>query len=72
MGTGVRVHRDVEIPMRDGTILRANVYLPADGGRVPAILCAHPYGKDDLPRRMRRGYRLNPDASPDRQHPHLG
>lgn len=46
--------------MRDGTILRANVYLPADGGRVPAILCAHPYGKDDLPRRTRHGYRVNP------------
>ncbi len=61
MGTGVRKHQDVEIPMRDGVILRANVYLPAEGGgRVPAILCAHPYGKDALPRRTRRGYRINP------------
>ena len=43
MGPGVRKLQDVEIPMRDGTILRANVYLPADSGeRVPAILCAHP------------------------------
>ncbi|WP_205789148.1 CocE/NonD family hydrolase [Microbacterium sp. CPCC 204701] len=60
MSADVRVHRDVEIPMRDGTILRANVYLPADGGPVPAILCAHPYGKDALPRRTRGGYRINP------------
>ncbi len=60
MSADIRVERDVEIPMRDGTILRANVYLPADGARVPAILCAHPYGKDALPRRTRFGYRLNP------------
>ncbi len=46
--------------MRDGTILRANVYLPRDGGRRPVILCAHPYGKDAVPRRTRRGYRINP------------
>ena len=56
----VRVRRDVEIVMRDGTILRANVYLPADGGPVPAVLSAHPYGKDALPRRTRRGSRINP------------
>lgn len=60
MGDAVRKLRDVEIPMRDGTILRANVYLPAQGGRVPAILCAHPYGKDALPQPTRRGYRINP------------
>ena len=56
----VRKQYDVEIPMRDGTILRANVYLPAGADPVPAILCAHPYGKDALPRRTRRGYRINP------------
>ena len=60
MGAEVVAHRDVEIPMRDGVILRANVYLPRAGGPVPAILCAHPYGKDALPRRTRGGYRINP------------
>lgn len=60
MDPRVRKQQDVEIPMRDGTILRANVYLPAGAGPVPAILCAHPYGKDVLPRRTRRGYRINP------------
>lgn len=60
MDAAVRVERDVEIAMRDGTILRANVYLPAGGGPVPAILSAHPYGKDAVPRRTRRGYRINP------------
>jgi uncharacterized protein len=60
VGPEVEVRRNVEIPMRDGTILRANIYLPVGGGRAPAILCAHPYGKDALPRRTRSGYRLNP------------
>lgn len=60
MDREVRVRHDVEIPMRDGTILRANVYLPNSQDPAPAILSAHPYGKDALPRRTRRGYRLNP------------
>ncbi|MGX5771846.1 CocE/NonD family hydrolase [Microbacterium trichothecenolyticum] len=60
IGTDVRIQRDVEVPMRDGTLLRANIYLPVSGTPVPAILCAHPYGKDALPRRARRGYRINP------------
>lgn len=59
IGADVQIRRDVEVPMRDGTLLRANVYLPA-AGPVPAILCAHPYGKDALPRRAGRGYRINP------------
>ncbi|MBC7238082.1 MAG: CocE/NonD family hydrolase, partial [Chloroflexi bacterium] len=40
------VERDVEIPMRDGTILRANVYRPAAEGRFPVLLQRTPYGKD--------------------------
>lgn len=60
LGPEVRKLEDVAIPMRDGTILRANVYLPRDGGPVPALLCAHPYGKDALPRSRGRGWRINP------------
>ncbi len=56
----IRKLEDVEIPMRDGVVLRANVYLPSRGGSHPAILCAHPYGKDALPRRTRTGWRINP------------
>ena len=38
--------RDVEIPMRDGVVLRADVFRPADEkGKVPAILPWSPYGK---------------------------
>lgn len=56
---GIVFERDVEIPMRDGTILRANVFRPAEPGRYPAILSAHPYGKDRLPRPRRDGgYRI--------------
>ena len=47
--------RDVEVPMRDGTVLRVNVHRPRQGGRHPVIICAHPYGKDNLPRRASGG-----------------
>ena len=50
--------RDVAVSVRDGTVLRVNVFRPPGAGTHPAILCAHPYGKDNLPRRGRRGYRL--------------
>jgi putative CocE/NonD family hydrolase len=52
----VVVRRDVTVTTRDGTVLRANVYLPAGEGRFPALVCAHPYGKDNLPQKRRRGY----------------
>jgi predicted acyl esterase len=56
---GVRFLRDVPIPLRDGTVLRANVFRSATAGRYPVLVCAHPYGKDNLPRRHRFGYRLS-------------
>jgi predicted acyl esterase len=52
----VVVRRDVEVTTRDGTILRANVHLPTGEGTFPVLVCAHPYGKDNLPRKRRRGY----------------
>jgi hypothetical protein len=39
------VERDVESPMRDGTVLRADVYRPADDGRYPVLLLRTPYSK---------------------------
>jgi putative CocE/NonD family hydrolase len=42
----VAVERDVAVEMRDGTVLRANVYRPADDGRYPAVVERTPYGKD--------------------------
>ncbi len=50
---------DVEVPMRDGITLRANVYRPPGDGPFPVIMSVHPYGKDALPRRTRRGWRLS-------------
>jgi putative CocE/NonD family hydrolase len=38
--------RDAEIPMRDGAILRANIYRPAADGQYPVLMTFGPYGKD--------------------------
>lgn len=40
------VEKNVAATMRDGTILRANVYRPAEGGPFPVALTRLPYGKD--------------------------
>ena len=42
----VLVDFDVDVPMRDGVRLRANVYRPASEGRWPVLLTRLPYGKD--------------------------
>lgn len=57
---GVRFEKDVEVAVRDGTILRVNVFRPEGDGRYPVIMCAHPYGKDRLPRRGPLGYQPPP------------
>jgi len=41
----IELRENVEIPMRDGTILRADVYLPAGQGPAPAIVERTPYSK---------------------------
>ncbi len=43
--TSVSSQTNVEIPMRDGVILRADVYRPSGGGRHPVLLQRIPYGK---------------------------
>jgi len=52
--------RDVAVPMRDGTILRVNVYRPPTIEPVPVIMSAHPYGKDRLPWIAGRRTRFSP------------
>jgi uncharacterized protein len=37
--------KDVAVPMRDATILRADVLLPSPTGRFPALIYRTPYGK---------------------------
>ncbi len=53
---GIRFDRDVAVSVRDGTKLRVNVFRPDREGRFPVLMCAHPYGKDVLPRRSPFGY----------------
>src|SRR5581483_9309568 len=45
----VRLDRNVEARMRDGTVLRADLYRPASGGRHPVLLQRTPYNKEFLP-----------------------
>lgn len=56
---GVRFERDVEVKLRDGVVLRVNVFRPEGDGRYPVILSAHPYGKDALPRKGPFGWRTS-------------
>jgi len=43
---GIEIDRDVEVAMRDGVVLRANVWRPASGGPFPVLVYRTPYGKD--------------------------
>ena len=61
----MKVVRDAAVPMRDGTILFADVYRPAADGRFPVILQRTPYNKESANNAMvntdtfaavRRGY----------------
>jgi predicted acyl esterase len=59
--TALVIDNNVAIPMRDQITLRANVYRPVNDGPFAALLCAHPYGKDNLPtkKKRRRGYSVS-------------
>jgi putative CocE/NonD family hydrolase len=64
--SALTVEFDVPARMRDGTILRANVYRPAGDGSWPVLLSRTPYGKDfafggtgiDPAAAVKRGYIL--------------
>lgn len=43
------VQRNVEVPMRDGTLLRTDLYRPAGEGPFPTLLQRTPYAKDFNP-----------------------
>ena len=45
----VQVETDVPARMRDGTVLRADVYRPSGRGPFPVLLTRTPYGKSALP-----------------------
>ncbi|GAA2130933.1 CocE/NonD family hydrolase [Actinomadura napierensis] len=42
----IEIDLDVPVPMRDGTVLRANVFRPAGEGPFPVVLTRHPYNKN--------------------------
>lgn len=42
---GVIIENNVAIPMRDGIVLRANIFRPDGPGRFPALVHRTPYGK---------------------------
>ena len=48
MSTRVLVDSNVAVPMRDGTVLRADIYRPDTSGTVPAIVSRLPYDKTAL------------------------
>jgi uncharacterized protein len=41
----ISTERDVAVPMRDGVVLRADIYRPARGGPFPVLVYRTPYGK---------------------------
>jgi uncharacterized protein len=45
-GAALALWRDVAVPLRDGTLLRADVWRAADGVPTSAILMRTPYGKE--------------------------
>jgi putative CocE/NonD family hydrolase len=46
MSQRILIERDVEATMRDGTVLRANIYRPETQEPLPVLLTRLPYGKD--------------------------
>ena len=54
----LEVLRDQPVTVRDGTVLRVNVMRPPGDGTFPVLLSAHPYGKDNLPTRRGRRWRV--------------
>jgi uncharacterized protein len=42
---GMLIHWDIDIPMDDGVVLKADLFLPPGGGRFPVIMTYGPYAK---------------------------
>ena len=45
VGGDVVCHQDLAVPLRDGTTIYADVFLPKDSGPVPVIVSWSPFGK---------------------------
>jgi putative CocE/NonD family hydrolase len=44
------VKKNVEVKMRDGVVLRADLLLPSADGKFPVLIYRTPYGKDNAPK----------------------
>ena len=44
----VKVENDVSVPMRDGVVLKADIYRPEGNGPFPVLLARTPYGKQGV------------------------
>ena len=55
---GIVVEKNIPVPVRDGTILRANLFRPDAPGSFPSLLLRTPYGKPEggYDRYVRSGY----------------
>ncbi len=58
--TGYVVMNDVAVPMRDGVVLRADVWLPKEEGRFPTLVYRTPYGKINAPKEWTTFEKLPP------------
>ena len=45
----LKIEYNVPVPMRDGVVLRADVYRPEGDGPWPVIVARTPYDKGDVP-----------------------
>ena len=54
------IEHDLPVTVRDGTVLRVNVFRPRSDDPVPVIVSAHPYGKDQIPARAKNRRAVNP------------
>src|SRR5262250_280182 len=57
---GYAAKKDVAVPMRDGTLLRADVWLPTADGRFPTLVYRTPYGKQNAPKEWSTFEKLPP------------
>ena len=56
------IMKNVEVPMRDGVVLRADVWLPREKGRFPTLVYRTPYGKENAPREWSTFEKLPPQG----------
>src|SRR6266480_8080338 len=58
----MKIEKDVDVPMRDGAKLKADIFRPDDGGHFPVLINMGIYQKDKLwipPAEDRKSTRLN-------------